>query len=255
MGSWPSLPSMARNPGPSPAERSLTETGLMVLCSPRISPRSPAGTGGAGLRFFVVAVADVVAGGVVVAAVDLLAGAVEVDGDGRPVSGVGDAVDATVVGQDRRGPVFLRPRQLPALLQAGVLVHGAVVEALVALLEDGADHGTEGAPGSVVVDPGPRARGPDEDLHRERAVRGVDAAGHVPFLCLPRLIQDLRYQGVQEGRLFHQAVQQGDRLPQIGCPGEVRVDPVFVCFLCRFHLPLLCFFGLPLPLEERGADR
>src|SRR5918997_4476055 len=106
MVSWPSLPSMARNPGPSPAERSLTETGLMVLCSPRISPRSLAGPCGAGLRFFVVAVADVVTGGVVVAAVDLLAGGVEGDGDGRPGSGGGDAVGGPVVGDGRRGPRF-----------------------------------------------------------------------------------------------------------------------------------------------------
>src|SRR4028119_1327644 len=116
-----SLPNIARKPASSPSERSLMKIGVMVLCSFRISPRSSAGLREARLRFFIVAVADVVAGGVVVAAVYLLAGAVQVDGDGRPVSGVGDAVDAAVVGQDRRGPVLRAPGQLPALLQAGAL--------------------------------------------------------------------------------------------------------------------------------------
>src|SRR4028119_2339735 len=172
-----SLPNIARKPASSPSERSLMKIDVMVLCSFRISPRSSAGLREAGLRFFFVAVADVVAGRIVVAAVYLLAGAVQVDGDGRPVAGVGDAVYAAVVWQDRRGPVLRAPDQLPGLLQSSVLSDGAVVEALVALFEDGTDHGTEGAPGCVVVDPGPRARRPDEDLHRERTVRGGAGGG------------------------------------------------------------------------------
>src|SRR5918997_3834123 len=161
-----SLPNMARSPGSSPAERFLKETGPTVLCPLRISARSSDDFSEARIRL-VAAVADVVAGGVVVAAVYLLAGAVQVHGDRRPVCGVGDPVYTPVVGQDRRGPVFRTPGQLPCLLQSGVLEDGAVVEALVALFEDGPDHGAQGAPRRVVVDLRPRARGPYEDQHRE----------------------------------------------------------------------------------------
>src|SRR4028118_600543 len=100
-----SLPNIARKPASSPSERSLMKIGVMVLCSFRISPRSSADLREAGLRFFFVAVADVVAGRIVVAAVYLLAGAVQVEGDGRPVSGVGAVGDAAVVGRGRGGAV------------------------------------------------------------------------------------------------------------------------------------------------------
>src|SRR3712207_5494633 len=163
---------MARNAGPSAAERRLMETCRPFVCPLRISARPSGDFGEARIRF-VAAVADVVAGGVVVAAVYLLAGAVQVDADRRPVRGVGDPVYPPVVGQDRRGPVFGTPGQLPRLLQAGVLEDGAVVEAIVALLQDGPDHGSQGAPRRVVGDRRPRARGPYEDQHRERPVRGV----------------------------------------------------------------------------------
>src|SRR3712207_3048904 len=138
-----SLPNMSRSPGSSPAERPLTETGPLVPCPSRISARPSDDFGEARIRF-VAAVADVVAGGVVVAAVYLLAGAVQVDADRRPVCGVGDPVYPPVVGQDRGGPVFRTPGQLPGLLQVGVLEDGAVVEALVAFLQDGPDHRAQG---------------------------------------------------------------------------------------------------------------
>src|SRR3712207_455800 len=142
---------MARSAGSSPADRSLMETCRPFSCFASISARSPGDFREGRIRL-VAAIADVVAGGVVVAAVYLLAGAVQVDGDRRPVPRVGDPVYPAVVGLDRRGPVLPAPGQLPGLLQAGVLEDGAVVEALVALLQDRPDHGAQGAPRRVVVD-------------------------------------------------------------------------------------------------------
>ena len=80
-------------------------------------------------------VTDVVARGIVVAAVNVFeSGAVEVDRDGRALAGVSDPVDAPVAREHGRGPVIRAPAELPRLLQAGVLLLRVVVEAVVALL-------------------------------------------------------------------------------------------------------------------------
>src|SRR5215210_2806366 len=132
-------------------------------------------------------VTDVVARGVVVAAVNVLeSGAVEVDRDGRALAGVSDPVDAPVAREHGRGPVIRAPAELPRLLQAGVLLLRAVVEAVVALLEHRSGGAGVGAPRGVVVDPGPRLGRPDKDLQRVRAVMGVVAAGQVPAFGVPR---------------------------------------------------------------------
>jgi hypothetical protein len=67
-------------------------------------------------------VADVLAGGVVVAAVHLsYPRSIKVHRDCRALARVPYPVDAPVTGLDGRGPVLAVPRQLPGLLQAGVI--------------------------------------------------------------------------------------------------------------------------------------
>src|SRR5215208_1978069 len=79
-------------------------------------------------------IANVVAGGVVVMTVHLpKLRSVEVHRDRHAVARIPDPVDAAVAGQDRRGPVLGAPRQLPDLLQAGVIQARTVVQTLVAL--------------------------------------------------------------------------------------------------------------------------
>jgi hypothetical protein len=64
----------------------------------------------------------------------------------------------------------------------------AVVEAIVALFEDGSHHAVVGTPAGVVVDLGPGSWGPDEDLQRVRVILAVAAIGHVPVIGLSRLL-------------------------------------------------------------------
>src|SRR5829696_3870652 len=81
-------------------------------------------------------VADVLAGGVVVAAVHLsYPRSIKVHRDRRAPARVPYPVDAPVKRLDGRGSVLAAPRQLPDLLQAGVIGTRAIaiVQALVAL--------------------------------------------------------------------------------------------------------------------------
>src|SRR5918995_5716264 len=67
------------------------------------------------------AIADVLAGGVVVPPVHFpQPGTVKVYGDGRLPGRIACPVNASIVGQDSRGPVLQAPHQLPHLLQASV---------------------------------------------------------------------------------------------------------------------------------------
>src|SRR5215210_4428705 len=137
------------------------------------------------------AVADKVAGGIVVAAVNLFqARPVEVHGDRRVFTGVADTVDAAVAGEYRGGSVLRAPEELPGFPKAGVLCHGAVVCAVVALFEHRSYGAGVGAPGGVVVDLGCRPRRPHEDLQGVGAVVGVIAAGDVPAIGVARLPEE-----------------------------------------------------------------
>jgi hypothetical protein len=105
-------------------------------------------------------VADVVLGRVVVSPVYLSEpGTVKVHRDGRFVVRVTNPVNALVSWQQGRDPIFLAPPEPPELLQAGVIGHRAVIEALVSFFEDRSHDATEGSPGGMVVDPGRRTGG------------------------------------------------------------------------------------------------
>src|SRR5215208_3808420 len=89
-------------------------------------------------------VADVVFRRVVVPPVDLPEpGTIKVHRDGRLFGGVTDLVDALLVRQHGRDPIFHAPLDPPELLQAGVIGHRAVIEALVSFFEDGSHDATE----------------------------------------------------------------------------------------------------------------
>src|SRR5829696_4396528 len=133
-------------------------------------------------------VADVLTGGVVVAAVHLsYPRSIEVHRDRRALTRVPYPVDAPVKGLDGGGSVFAAPRQLPDLLQAGVIGARAIVQALVALFEHGPDGAAVSSPGGVVVDLGSGSRRPNEDLQGKGAVLCVVAVGHVPVFSAPSL--------------------------------------------------------------------
>jgi hypothetical protein len=89
-------------------------------------------------------------------------------------------VDASIAGQHARGTVFLAPRELPYLSEAGVLQPRTVVQTLETLLAYG-PHGTAvNTPTGMVVDLRILARGPDKDLQREGTITIFVLAGHVP---------------------------------------------------------------------------
>jgi hypothetical protein len=66
---------------------------------------------------------------------------------------------------------------------------GAVVEALVALLEHGTGSSAVGAPRGVVVDLRPRPCGPDENLQGVSAILSIVAVGHLPPFSVSRLFE------------------------------------------------------------------
>src|SRR5215217_5880682 len=164
------------------------------------------------VRRVLLPVADVLAREVVVAAVHLFqAKPVQVHRHRGLAVRVPDPVDAPVAGEHRGGAVFGAPGKSPGLFEAGVFRYGAVVEALVAFLEDGSRGAGVGAPGGVVVDPGLGPRGPGEDLEGERAVGGVPAMGHVPPLRTPRLFEDGQDVGAQERTVAYQVREERRR--------------------------------------------
>src|SRR5919205_2104654 len=191
-------------------------------------------------------VADVVAGGVVVAAVYLLqTRPVQMHRDRGLLVGVADAVDAPVSGKYRGGPVLGPPGKVPGLFQSGVFVARSVVEPLVTLLEDGAQSAGVGPPAGVVVDLGARPGGPHEDLQREGPVVGIVAAGHVPIpsaLRRPEVGEDLASNetGIPD-QLGEEAGGPRQGRPR-GEPGDLRQ---FVGVRCERgpHVLLPSFFG------------
>ena len=161
----------------------------LVLRSPRSTRRSARShhKRWSALRIFP-PVADVVAGGIVVPTVHISClWSIEVHRDRRALAQVPYSVDATVARQYGRGSVLRAPRQLPDLLQAGVVGARAIVQALVALFEHRADGAAIGSLGGVVVDLGLGSRRPDEDLQGVRTVHAFVAVGHVPLSCAPGL--------------------------------------------------------------------
>ena len=92
-------------------------------------------------------IADVVFRRVVVPSIDLPEpGTIKVHRDGRFFVRVTNPVNALLVRQNCRDSVFPFPLDPPELLQAGVIGHRAVIEALVSFLEDGSHDATEGSP-------------------------------------------------------------------------------------------------------------
>jgi hypothetical protein len=171
-------------------------------------------------------VADVIPRRVVVPAVHLsYPRSVEVHRDRRALARVPYLMDAPVARQYARGPVLWAPPQLPGLLQAGVVGHGAVVEALVAFLEHGAPGAAVDAPGGVIVDLGPCSRRPHEDFQGVGAVLAVVAAGYIPLLrpcasCRRGTISDSTKAGsstttVRKGAALCRANSVGS--PEISC--------------------------------------
>jgi hypothetical protein len=99
------------------------------------------------IPWIVLPVADVVLGRVVVSPVYLPEpGTVKVHRDGRFFGRVTNPVNALLVRQNCRDSVFPFPLDPPELLQAGVIGHRAVIEALVSFFEDGSHDATEGSP-------------------------------------------------------------------------------------------------------------
>jgi hypothetical protein len=66
----------------------------------------------------------------------------------------------------------------------------AIVSALETFLDNGPYDATEGSPGGMVVDPGRRTRGPNEDLQRVAVLGIVVTMGHIPVFGLSRLLQE-----------------------------------------------------------------
>src|SRR5215204_494501 len=161
----------------------------LVLRSPRSTRRSARShhKRWSALRIFP-PVADIVAGGIVVPTVHISClWSIEVHQDRRALAQVPYSVDATVARQYGRGSVLRAPRQLPDLLQAGVVGARAIVQALVALFEHGARGAAVDSPGGVVVDLGSGSRRPNEDLQGKGAVLCVVAVGHGPVFSAPSL--------------------------------------------------------------------
>src|SRR5829696_5359750 len=128
-------------------------------------------------------VADVVLGRVVVPAIYLpKPRTVKVHRDGWRSGRVTHPVNAPLVRQHARDPIFTSPLEPPELVQAGIVSQGAIVGTLVALFKNGSQDATEGSPGGMVVDPGPGTRRPDENLQRVGMVGIVLAIGHIPVL-------------------------------------------------------------------------
>src|SRR5215204_3437760 len=123
-------------------------------------------------------------------------------------------MDAPIVGQDGRGSIFCAPRQLPDLLQMGVVEPRTVVEALVTLFEHRPHDAAISSPAGVVVDLRPGLRGPDEDLQGVRSVLAFPATGHVPLLDLPRLFQEWTDVRIQEDGVSRQANQNRSSFSQ-----------------------------------------
>src|SRR5215211_6973237 len=110
-------------------------------------------------------VADIVSGRVVVTPVYLPEpGSVKVHRNGRFIGRITYPVNASLIRQHGRDPIFPSPLKPPELLQAGIIVQRAVVGTLVALFKNGSHNATEGSPRGMVVDHGRCTRGPDEDL-------------------------------------------------------------------------------------------
>src|SRR4051812_22934938 len=92
---------------------------------------------------------------------------------------------------------------------------GAVVQALVAVFQDGSHDATEGSPGGMVVDLGLGTRRPDEDLQREGVVLAFIAMGHVPaFFSACRLAQEGKDLSFNKGRILDKISQEGSGLLQ-----------------------------------------
>src|SRR5215213_2399244 len=110
-------------------------------------------------------VADVVLGRVVVPTVNLpKPGTVKVHRDGWRFGGVAYPVNAPLIWQHGRDPIFPAPLEPPELLQAGIVRQGAIVGTLVTLFKNGSHNAAEDSPSGMVVDHGRCARWPDEDL-------------------------------------------------------------------------------------------
>src|SRR5215203_3798605 len=160
-------------------------------------------------------VADVVLGRVVVPAIYLpKPRTVKVHRDGWRSGRVTHPVNAPLVRQHARDPIFTSPLEPPELVQAGIVSQGAIVGTLVALFKYGSQDATEGSPGGMVVDLGRGTRRPDENLQRVGMVGIVLAIGHIPALgpsCYLQEGQDMR---IQKPGISYQARQYGGGLPQ-----------------------------------------
>src|SRR5215211_9353196 len=158
-------------------------------------------------------VADVVLGRVVVPPVYLTKpGTVKVHRDGWFFGRVTYPVNAPLVRQHGRDPIFPSPLKPPELPQASIVWQGAIVGTLVALFQDGTHDATEGSPGGMVVDPGRRTRRPDEDLHRVGVLGVVVAVSYVPIFG--QYLNEGQNVRSQEVRIVHQIGQDGDSFPK-----------------------------------------
>jgi hypothetical protein len=70
-------------------------------------------------------------------------------------------------------------------------------------------------PGGMIVDLGPGARRPDEDLQREAMILAFIAMSHVPvFFCASCLLQEEKDLNLKEGGILHKMSQEGSGLLQ-----------------------------------------
>src|SRR5215211_2006067 len=160
-------------------------------------------------------VADVISRRVVVPPVYLPhPGTVKVQRDSSLLSRVTYSVNAPLIRQHSRDPIFPSPLKLPELLQARIVEQGTVVDTLVALFQDASRDATKRSPGGMVVDASSRTRRPNEDLQRVGAARALLMIGYVPVLILSRILQERQDVRAHKVGIPRQLGQNGNGLPQ-----------------------------------------
>src|SRR5262245_39166622 len=110
-------------------------------------------------------VADEIALWIIIPAIeDADARPIQMHRDGWPAARITNPMNASLVGSHCRGAVLVSQGAPPCLAQARRTGLGAIVQPLVALLQQCADDTMVGAPGSMVVDGRRCPRWPHKDL-------------------------------------------------------------------------------------------